>query len=62
MTAPRAPIGPALLLDQNLSFRLVPAIAALYPGSAHVRDFTWQDAPDEAVWALAREREFVIVS
>jgi predicted nuclease of predicted toxin-antitoxin system len=26
-----------LLLDQNLSFKLVPALEDLYPGSIHVR-------------------------
>ena len=34
-----------LLFDHNLSYRLVPALASLYPGSMHVRDVSgdrWQ--------------------
>ncbi len=51
-----------LLLDQNLSYRIVAAIADLYPGSAHVRDFGLDRADDAAVWSFAKERGFTIVS
>jgi predicted nuclease of predicted toxin-antitoxin system len=51
-----------LLLDQNLSPRLVKSLDKLYPGSKHVRDVRLQSAPDDAVWGYARKGGFVIVS
>jgi predicted nuclease of predicted toxin-antitoxin system len=51
-----------LLLDQNLSPRLVPALVDLYPSSAHVREVGLQTADDDAVWRYAAEHGFVIVS
>jgi predicted nuclease of predicted toxin-antitoxin system len=51
-----------LLFDQNLSHRLCDAIADLYPGAAHVRDFGLASADDETVWLFARERGYTIVS
>jgi len=51
-----------LLLDQNLSPRLVPALVDLYPGSAHVREVGLQTADDDTVWRHAAAHGFVIVS
>jgi predicted nuclease of predicted toxin-antitoxin system len=51
-----------LLLDQNLSPRLVPALVDLYPGSAHVREVGLQTADDDTVWHYAAAHGFVIVS
>jgi len=51
-----------LLLDQNLSPRLVKSLAKLYPGSKHVREVGLQSAVDDAVWSYARKNGFVIVS
>ena len=51
-----------LLLDQNLSYRLVTALQAHFAGTAHVRDFGLQSAEDLDVWALAASQGFVIVS
>ena len=51
-----------LLLDQNLSHRLVTALLGAYPGSAHVRDFELQRASDAEVWAFAKARGFAIAS
>jgi Domain of unknown function (DUF5615) len=42
-----------LLLDQNLSPRLVRALADLFPGSTHVRDVGLSRATDDAVWNYA---------
>jgi predicted nuclease of predicted toxin-antitoxin system len=39
-----------LLFDQNLSHRLVAALADLYPGSVHVREVGLRNADDAAVW------------
>ena len=51
-----------LLLDQNLSFKLVHALADLYPDSAHVRVLGLDTADDVTVWEHARANGFVIVS
>lgn len=51
-----------LLLDQNLSPRLLTVIADLYPGSTHVREVGLQAADDDTVWRYAAEHGFAIVS
>ncbi len=51
-----------LLLDQNLSPRLLAVIADLYPGSTHVRQVNLQAADDDTVWQYAAEHGFTIVS
>ena len=51
-----------LLLDHNLSHRIVPLIADLYPGSSHVKDHGLQRADDEDVWRFAARSSFIIVS
>lgn len=51
-----------LLFDENLSARLVRALAEFYPGSVHVQDCGLKSASDEAVWRYAKERGFAIVS
>lgn len=51
-----------LLLDQNLSPRLVPALLGLYPASTHVRELGLQTADDDTVWRYAAEHGFAIVS
>jgi predicted nuclease of predicted toxin-antitoxin system len=51
-----------LLLDENLSPRLVALVQDLYPGSCHVEDCELLRSPDEAVWRYAAENDFVIVT
>jgi len=51
-----------LLLDQNLSPRLLTALADLYPGSTHIREVGLQAADDNAVWQYAAQHGFAIVS
>ncbi|MGH7302757.1 MAG: DUF5615 family PIN-like protein [Candidatus Rokuibacteriota bacterium] len=51
-----------LLLDQNVSPRLLTMIGDLYPGSTHVRNVRLQTADDDAVWQYAAEHRFAIVS
>jgi hypothetical protein len=51
-----------LLLDQNLSHRLIEALSDLYPGSAHVRDLGLQRADDAAVWQIASTRGLIVVT
>jgi predicted nuclease of predicted toxin-antitoxin system len=51
-----------LLFDHNLSYRLVPALASLYPGSMHVRDVGMTTADDEEIWNFARQQGLAIAS
>ena len=51
-----------LLFDQNLSHRLVEMLAALYPGSSHVRFFRLQSADEEVIWEFAQLHDFTVVS
>jgi predicted nuclease of predicted toxin-antitoxin system len=51
-----------LLLDQNLSSKLVERLIDLYPGSTHVDAVGLGDAPDGAVWDYAKSNRFAIVS
>ncbi|WP_420618642.1 DUF5615 family PIN-like protein [Candidatus Poriferisocius sp.] len=51
-----------LLLDQNLSRRLVGMLVAEYPGSCHVVEVGLDTATDRAIWEYARDHGFAIVS
>jgi len=51
-----------LLLDANLSPRLVAALADLFPGSTHVFDHGEIAADDVAIWRLAASGGFTIVT
>lgn len=51
-----------LLLDQNVSHRLVQTLADLFPDSEHVRNVGLKDADDEAIWQHAKHDGFIIVS
>ena len=51
-----------LLLDENLSRRLVPFLQNDYPGSTQVALLGLEQADDRKVWNYAREHEFVIVT
>lgn len=48
-----------LLVDQNLSPRLVPELQGTHPGSAHVREFSLEAASDLEVWEFAKQKGFV---
>ena len=51
-----------LLLDQNLSDRLVPQFAAAFPGSTHVKALGLAEADDTVIWARAAEDGYAIVT
>ena len=51
-----------LLLDQNLSQRLIPRLAPLFPGSMHVKDFGLTGNDDERIWQLAAAEGYALVS
>ena len=51
-----------LLFDENLSYRLIAAVADIYPGSAHVREIGLLGSEDGRIWRYAAEQGFVLVS
>ncbi len=51
-----------LLLDQNLSYRLIAGFGDLYPQSTHVREVGLAEATDEEMWRFAHANSFAIVS
>ena len=51
-----------LLLDENLSRRLVPFLLHDYPGSSHVSRLGLESASDVEVWNTAKAQDYVIVT
>lgn len=51
-----------LLLDENISRRLVQRIDDLFPGSTHLVSAGLLQAPDTSVWEFARGNGFAIVT
>jgi predicted nuclease of predicted toxin-antitoxin system len=51
-----------LLLDENLSPRLIASISDLYPGSSHVEECGLVKTSDDKVWDYAGENGFAIVT
>ena len=51
-----------LLLDENLSRRLVPFLQHDYPGSSQVVLEGLESASDQDVWVYARQHGYVIVT
>jgi predicted nuclease of predicted toxin-antitoxin system len=51
-----------LLLDHNLSFRVLRAIFDLYPNSMHVGNVGLAEAHDEDIWEYAKQNALIIVS
>ena len=54
--------GVKLLLDENLSHRLVPILQVAFPGTAHAVAEGLSGADDLRVWRHARDNGFVLVS
>ncbi|GCL40364.1 DUF5615 family PIN-like protein [Anabaena sp. FACHB-1250] len=51
-----------LLLDENLSDRIINKIIDLYPDSAHVKTLALINTDDAIIWEYAKANSFVIVS
>jgi predicted nuclease of predicted toxin-antitoxin system len=51
-----------LLLDENLSRRLVPFLQPDYPGSNQVVLLGMESASDKEVWQKAKDDDFVILT
>lgn len=51
-----------LLLDENLSRRLVPKLLDVFPGTIHVADVDMLRTPDPEIWQYAKEHDFTIIA
>lgn len=51
-----------LLLDENLSDRIISRIVDLYPGSEHVKTLKLTNTDDAIIWQYAKANDFVIAS
>lgn len=51
-----------LLLDENLSDRIIHKIVDLYPDSNHVKTLGLINTDDAVIWEYAKANDFVIVS
>ncbi len=51
-----------LLLDENLSDRIIVRILDLYPDSSHVKFLGLTSIDDVVIWDYAKANDFVIVS
>jgi len=51
-----------LLLDQNLSYRIVKQLTEVYPGSAQVGMLHMGQATDREIWDYAQQHDFAIAT
>ena len=51
-----------LLLDQNLSYRLLARLETVFPGSSQVHRLGMEHADDSVIWSFARENGFTVVT
>ena len=51
-----------LLLDQNISFKLVKKLEQYFPGSTHVKFVGLSESDDLDVWNFAKNNDFTIVT
>jgi predicted nuclease of predicted toxin-antitoxin system len=51
-----------LLLDQNISRKLVPLLRREFPDSAHVAGLDLAQSTDRQIWDYAGQNDYVIVS
>lgn len=51
-----------LLFDENLSPKLAPRLADIFPGSAHVRELGLERSNDLDIWEFAKQRNYLIVT
>ena len=51
-----------LLLDQNISFRLIKLISDIYPEVKQVRDLGLENYTDSEIWDYAKANDYTIVN
>ncbi|MEP6832851.1 MAG: DUF5615 family PIN-like protein [Gemmatimonas sp.] len=55
-------MGVRLLLDENLSERLLPSLHDQSPGSLHVRAIDFGGATDSVLWEIPKRDNLVLVT
>jgi predicted nuclease of predicted toxin-antitoxin system len=51
-----------LLLDQNISFRIISKIQDIFPGSKQVRELGLENKKDSFIWSYAKDNGYCIVT
>ncbi|WP_367998467.1 DUF5615 family PIN-like protein [Rhodomicrobium lacus] len=51
-----------LLIDKNISFRIVDVLTEIFPGTIHVKNAVGAGAPDRTVAAYARKHGLIVVT
>jgi len=51
-----------LLLDENLSRRIVPFIQEAFPDSTQITLLNMENSPDKEIWQFAHDNNYVIVT
>ena len=51
-----------LLLDQNISYRLVKRIESQFPGTQHVSKLGLLNKADVDIWKFAKKENFIVVT
>jgi predicted nuclease of predicted toxin-antitoxin system len=51
-----------LLLDQNISRKLVKQLEDIYPGSQHITSIMSENSDDREIWLYAKQNGFTIVT
>ena len=51
-----------LLIDQNISFRIIKKIQPFFPNSKHISDLGLKDFSDTEIWNYAKTNRFAIVT
>jgi predicted nuclease of predicted toxin-antitoxin system len=51
-----------LLLDQNISYKLVKRLAEYFPGTSHIKFENLSEASDFDIWNFAKINDFIIVT
>lgn len=50
------------LIDQNISFRVLPIIQKNFPGSEHISNLGLKNSTDINIWNYAKQNGFVILT
>lgn len=51
-----------LLLDQNISYRLVSILEPFFPGAAQVKRLGLTDKTDREIWTFAKANDYILVT
>lgn len=51
-----------LLFDQNISYRIIPKVADVFPQAKHISQVGLANAEDVDIWLFAKNEGFVVVT